>query len=164
MQSKELFDEFVNPYLLWSCIFDPVSFRSSFSSSDAPAIMTDDGSVSMSILLQSFVIDTLLDWTMDISFDAIDMDTELEKCKHLRNDIRHKQKLCQETQMNAWNCTTPIAIVRSFIDDEMIFWVFLNKKAGKRWWTSKRRRKAKLLIFQKKKHKLSWSMKRYTAK
>lgn len=68
--------------------------------------MTDDESVSMSIckfdsvnLLQSLVTDTLLDCTIDISFDAIDMDTELEKCKHLRNDIRTQAKnCCQEIQ------------------------------------------------------------------
>lgn len=70
---------------------------------DVPAVIfTDDESVSISIcmesdtLVQSLDTDTLLDCTIEIVFDAleIEMDIELEKCKHLQ--IVSAIKDCQE--------------------------------------------------------------------
>lgn len=72
---------------------------------DVPAVIfTDDESVSISIcmesdtLVQSLDTDTLLDCTIEIVFDAleIEIDIELEKCKHLQ--IVSAIKDCQENK------------------------------------------------------------------
>lgn len=85
------------------------------SSSDVPAVkITDDESVSMSIwtasdnLLQSLVTDTLLDWTMEMAFEAIDMDTELEKCKHLRIIFATSKRCVKKNQMIVWMVHTTV--------------------------------------------------------
>lgn len=73
----------------------------SFNSDEIPAVMViDDESLLMSIctvsdnlVLQSLDTDTLLDWTIEIAFDAIEMDSELEKCKHLRIIFATSKKL-----------------------------------------------------------------------
>lgn len=79
------------------------SLSLSLNSIDVPVLMLTDESVSTSIcneslcaLDRSLDTDTLLDCTIEIAFDAIEMDTELEKCKHLRITFATNKRIVEE--------------------------------------------------------------------